>query len=399
MKANGMIYHNGYYRLSRLFSWLKYGILAVILLGALFLFVAFRQDMTLNHFRYLLNNFDFSPNAGDTSGDTIYYDGDSKASFGFVSGGFATLTDSRIFVTDRSSTTTFSDYHGFKDPKGVFSKTYMLIYDRSGASVKIYNAFSHLKTLTFSGTVIAAALDDDGNFAVAVSEEAGYYTKVYVYNDDFKKIREISKYKYLTHLSMKDGEVTLGSRYLENGRIFYEIMLLDIDSTAPHLTVTVKEPVYLIKRRDAALAVVTKTAYTVYRTDGTPLDTVPISLAEKSFLFDEAFAFLSYAADTREKTLTLIDKNEKHTLVLSSELTAAAEDQTHIYFLCEQAFWLYDKSTERFFDLTEIVSPSEALALTSDGKYVYLATPSRADRLYGETLIEALTTLQTTEDP
>ena len=61
MKQEGIVYHSGYYRVSRVLRYIRYGVLLVLVLFTLITFMAFRQDMTLNHFRYLLNNFDFSP--------------------------------------------------------------------------------------------------------------------------------------------------------------------------------------------------------------------------------------------------------------------------------------------------------------------------------------------------
>ena len=196
-KSQGTVYHSGYYRFSRLLRALRWIPLVTLVLFALVIFVFFGRDVTPEHFRYFLNNFDFSENASDTAGDVFYYDADADASFGFVSGGFVTLTDSRVFVTDRSSSTTLSAYHGYRSPQGAYSDRYMVIYDRAGSSATVYNAFSALKSFTYEGTVTDAVASDAGVFAIAVSDVSGYYTKIYVYGEDFSSLRVVSKYKYL----------------------------------------------------------------------------------------------------------------------------------------------------------------------------------------------------------
>ena len=51
MKREGVIYHDGFYRLSRRLRILKYCLAVFLAILSLVLFLTFRQDMTLGHLR------------------------------------------------------------------------------------------------------------------------------------------------------------------------------------------------------------------------------------------------------------------------------------------------------------------------------------------------------------
>ncbi|MBQ7364514.1 MAG: hypothetical protein IJW46_02825 [Clostridia bacterium] len=389
MKKTGVIYHNGYYRISKRLRVLKYVTLLLLLLFSLLLFMAFRQDMTLNHFRYLLRNFDFSPNAASTSGDTIYYNGDSEATFGFVSGGFATVTDTRVFVTDRSSSTTFSLYHGYREPRGVFSDTFMLLYDRKGSSLTVYNAFSAVKTMQFDGTVCTAALADNGTFAVAVAEDNGYYTTVYVYDRSFRLVNTLSKYKYTTALSFSDSgtELLVGSRYTDkDGKNAYELLLLGVGDTAAKAEVSLRETVYAAAvLEDGSFAALTASEALFYHADGS-LDTsyTLVGVPHKSLIGRQGILTLTSSADKREETLMYYTPTREAHIPLSAKAVSFGEDDGYLYLLSEDTLWLYRKTDGAL--ASTAVPVTGAIMLVSDSSRVYLATTFRADRLDGEAL-------------
>ena len=385
MKKTGVIYHTGYYRLSRRLGLLKYLVLAVLTVFTLVLFLTFRQDMTLSHFRYLLRNFDFSPNASSTSGDTIYYNGDPDSVFGFVSGGFATLTDTRVFVTDRSSSTTFSAYHGYREPRGLFSDTYMLIYDRGGSRVTVYNAFAAVNTLSFEGTVLAAALSDSGSYAVAVTAKDSYYSKVYVYDKNGKQVNLLSKYKYVTSLSLTDdGESLLvTSRYSsENGTSESELLVLDVGSKTPRALLTVKDAVYSAAfLADGSLAALTARDVSFYSPDGELLSSHTLEgTAEKSEIGKNGVMTVTSGADSRQKTFTYTDKEGSVSFPLSHRVLSFGEDGSGLYLLTEGELLRFSRQ-ENSLQAVGGVPLEGALMLVCDTSGVYLASSSRAVKL------------------
>ena len=391
MKQEGIVYHSGYYRVSRVLRYIRYGVLLVLVLFTIITFMAFRQDMTLNHFRYLLNNFDFSPNAGDTSGDVLYFDADADASFGFVSGGFVTLTDTRVFVTDRSSSTTLSAYHGYRQPMGVYSDTYMLIYDRSGGSATVYNAFSALKSFSFDGTVVAAACADNGNFAIAVADSDGYYTRVHIYDKSFDEIRTLSKYKYVTALAFakEDEAIVVGSRFTEKGKSGYEIQHLFVDSTTPTFTKTFDAPIYALTACEKGIRAMTADALFMLSHEGEVLSRDTLSLSVyKSTLLESGAITVSSSSDGRRETLYYAGDTGVLEKALDARFVTAREDESYLYILLENSLLLLDKKESVWHTVNDPVLLDGALTLAFDGDSVYLVRTHRADRLLGDMLVD-----------
>lgn len=387
--STGVIYHGGYYRTAKILTFLRYGILALLVLFTLVTFFAFRQDMTLNHFRYLLHNFDFSPNAGDTSGDTIYYDGDADASFGFVSGGLVTLSDTRVFVTDRSSSTTLSAYHGYRQPMGAYSDRYMVIYDRKGSEATVYNAFSLLKTLTYDGTVTLAAAADNGNFATVVADVDRYYTKIYLYGSDLSEILTVSKYKYVTAIAFTPSgdSLVILSRYTENGRMKSELLLLDIKSKTATFTLTLDGAVYGIRAERSHILALSDGGVQGFAYDGSLIDELVFdTLPHKSSLLSEGALVVTTSADSREETLLYYTEDSHDSYPLPSRLVSAKEDADAVYLLLESGLCLIDKKTKAFLDVSSAFSLEGVCGLSSDGERVYLTYTHRADRLDAEAL-------------
>lgn len=389
-KPQGTVYHSGYYRFSKLLMPLRFAVLGLLAVFTLVILLFFGEDMTLSHFRYFLNNFDFSENAADTAGNVFYYDADADASFGFVSGGFATLTDTRVFVTDRSSSTTLSAYHGYRMPMGVYSDRYMVIYDRAGSSATVYNAFSALKSFTYEGTVIAAAASDSGAFALAVSDVSGYYTKIYVYDSELTLVRTVSKYKYLVDMVLDEAGDTLYtvSRYTEAGAALYELQAIDLEKGKAVFTETLTSSVYKLSLDGKDLTLLSDGAILRYR-DGVRQAKEEFSFpVYKSGIVDGGVYLVSSGADARKEQFYFYGEEGKSEYRLSSPLLDCKSDGEYLYLFCEEAFFVIDIKTGACYDLGTLRENEGALALVQGKNAVYFAGAFRAERLYGEALIE-----------
>ncbi len=388
MKNESVITHYGYHRTANRLKVARYLVLAFFLLFAILLFLVFRQDMTLNHLRYLLRNVDLTPSSKLSSGDTVYYDGEADSRFGFVAGGLACLTDTRVFVTDRSSGTTFSDYHGFTSPRAVFSDSYMAVYDRSGSTLYLYNAFARLESFTFDGTVLTASVADDGTLAVAVSEDDGYYTAVYVYNSRFEEVNKLSKYKYVTSLSLSDNGkyLAVGSLFAaKNGYLSSELLYMKVGEKQAIVTHTLDaESLFQVSfAENGRISLLTDRALHIYNEDGVFLKTVAYGddTPIKSCLGEEGVLLLSSGADGRKDELALYGTDGS--LLIKTPLDGVCLDIAE----ANGVFWLLlDNGSLLAFDkngalLKEGSVSSSGGSLVSDEKDVYYATSSFATRL------------------
>lgn len=374
----------GYYRVAQRLRIARYTALFVFLLFTAILFFAFRQEMTMNHFRYLLRNIDFSSNVSLFAGDTIYYNGDDDSEFGFVSGGLAVVSDARVFVTDRASGTTFSQHHGYKAPRLVSSEKYMLVYDRSGSSLSVYNAFSHLKSFEYHGTVVAADTANDGTVAVAVMGEDNYYSTVYVYNASFELVNTISKYKYVTTLALSENgdALAVGSVYADiGGEIQSELVYLEVGKKQETAKVTLEnEAIWQISFFDNdGFAVMTDKAALFYDDDGDALKRVEYPATPSgSFVGREGVLVFVSSADSRYQSVYVYDEDgdcDRKGYAIEGTCESIAEDGSYYYITVGKELLTFEKDGD---DPIKATLPEDEGKLVSDGERVYFATSSYA---------------------
>lgn len=387
MNHSGMIYHYGYFRRSKRLKLLSWLILPILVLFAALTFFFFRDELTADHFRYLLRNIEWNPNSVATSGDTIYYNGDSDSTFGYVAGGLACLTDTRVFVTDSRSGTTLSDYHGFRTPQAVFSDKYMLVYDRTGSVLAVYSAFSRLKTLTYDGTVSTAAVADDGTFAVCVAEKGSYYSTVYVYDKNFKQINKLSKYKYVTSLDLSDdgSKLVLASVYTDaQGVLSSEVLLLKVGKTTAEATYTYSGVTALkasFAENESFVLLCDDRTLFFDKKGKEVFCTFYQNAPDNIFCGENSLMLLFSSDDSRRMTLYAYDNAGKSlytSFPLEGRCHSLNEDADSFYLLLEDALLILPKKggeSERV-----PMETKGACLINADGS-LYLATASVAKRL------------------
>lgn len=374
----------GYYRIAGRLRVARYAALFIFLIFTAVLFFAFRQEMTMNHFRYLLRNIDFSSNVSIFAGDNIYYNGDDDSEFGFVSGGLAVVSDARVFVTDRASGTTFSQHHGYKSPRLVSSEKYMLVYDRSGSSLSVFNAFSQLKSFEYNGTVVAAATAKDGTVAVAVEGEDNYYSTVYVYSASFELLNTISKYKYVTSLSLSESGdmLVIGSIYADvSGEIRSELLCLEVGKKKELAKVDLEnEAVWQLSFfENDDFAVLTDKALYFYDEDGNKIKRVEYpSTPSGAYIGKEGVVLLVSAADSRYQNAYIYDNDgdlDKKNDAIGGTCDSIAEDDKYYYLAVGKELLTIEKDGD---SPVRVALPKDAGVLVSDGERVYFATSSYA---------------------
>lgn len=383
-QTNDYVQNYGYYRIAKRLRVARYTALFVFLMFTAVLFFAFRQEMTMNHFRYLLRNIDFSSNVSLFAGDTIYYNGDDDSEFGFVSGGLAVVSDAHVFVTDRASGVTFSEHHGYKAPRLVSSEKYLLLYDRSGSSLSVYNAFSHLKSFEYNGTVVAAATSNDGTVAVAVVGDGNYYSTVYVYSASFELLNTISKYKYVTSLALSESgsSLAIGSVYADDsGEMHSELFFHEVgEKKETAKEVLENESIWQVSFfENDSFAVLTDNAILFYDDDGEQVKRVAYPITPNGAYIgkDGVMIFVS-EADSRYQSVYLYDEDgdlDKKNYAIGGTCKSVAEDGKYYYLSVGSELLTLEKDGD---SPIRAELPKDAGKLVSDGERVYYATSSYA---------------------
>ncbi len=384
--SSAVIYNYKYYKTAERLRIIRY-IAALLLALCLFaFFFIYKENITVKHLKYFARNIDFTPNSVLTSGENIYYSADRESDFALVSGGFVFMTDTRVSVVDKTSSAVLSEYHGYLTPILATSKKYLAVYDRTGSSVTLYNAFSKIKTLTFDGCVKSVSVADNGAIAVAVSSNSDYYSTVYVYDRSLELVNTISKYKYVTDVELSsDGKSLLvTSIYTDkNGILSSEALLMTVGKKTADKTLTASETsiwdAKLFSNRDFALLFDSSLIF--YQSDGTPKGTV--SFSERTpyrYYIGESYAVLAFSCSDSRKSDILVYSHSGELLYelcdFYGRVSDISSDKENIYILTDTKLISLSngKAKEALLDFN-------AASLVESDDTVFIAASDEARRI------------------
>ncbi len=148
---------------------------------------------------------------------------------------FYTLTDTHVYCTNNNGKKISLIDHGFARPVLYSSETRYIIFGQGEQTVKVYNFEKELHNLHFETKVLAAAISDNGNFAIATTAD-GYDSAVTVYNKNGKVLYEwYSSSGIVSTISFnQNGKKLLISTFsAQNGEFLSKILVLNFKSADP----------------------------------------------------------------------------------------------------------------------------------------------------------------------
>ena len=216
-----------YKTLSRSFHYYKLVALALFLMFVVGGLIVFRNELTLENFRYLVRYLDTGSGSLSSTEARLEFDA------GETSGGKAAIFKNDLILVNRNNYEVF-DFHQGKIYDDTFSMTqpalsvssvHTLVYDMGGKRMRLYNSFSLLKEYQFDYPIFCADSDSSGRYAVATSEK-NYHCAVYVYNASHNRIfRWLSADKYVYDVALGDGtdRLAIATLKAEQGDIVAEL--------------------------------------------------------------------------------------------------------------------------------------------------------------------------------
>ncbi|MBQ9922881.1 MAG: hypothetical protein IJO52_11875 [Clostridia bacterium] len=235
-----------YSEIARFFTYAKFISLILIVLFILFAFYFYRDDITIENFRYMIKYLDFeAPDAAEAHGEaSIAFDGEGAVSLALYRNDLAVLGRTEINLYDMAGQNIFSSKYTMSSPTVVCGDKYMLAFDLGGNYLAVFNTFSKIWETSFEYPIVDAAINDRGDFCVVTSEK-GYTSAVYVYNRDFEKVYSwMSGDKYVVDVAMSqkhDDKFILSTLRAHNGFFSGEIILLSSDSKEAVASVTLHD--------------------------------------------------------------------------------------------------------------------------------------------------------------
>ena len=217
---------NQYYLvLSGRFKMAKYIALCILVIFLLTMVVLCRDEITVENLRYLFKDFEMGENVVVNTDNSITYDADPQVNIALYKGDLVISGSSNFTLCDLQGNNRLKEDSIFSNPVILTGEKYILVYGLSENTYAIYNTFSKLHTETFDYPIIAAALSDEGMYAI-VTRTTEYRSVIYIYNKNFERVGAIYKDKYIVDVEFdSDGtKLLIASMYSSNGNYCTEIV-------------------------------------------------------------------------------------------------------------------------------------------------------------------------------
>lgn len=233
------IYNEGYLKKAAIYRNLRYGIIFVLVLFLFGMLNLYREEITIENFRYLMRNvnFELRTELGETG--SISYTSNETNVFAIYKSFLAQLSDHRIAIYDADGRTSYTKDLQYSSPEICASEQFVLAYDKSGGDYSLYTTFSQAHSGSTGYPIADADLADNGTYVIA-SRSKQYFGVVEVYNSSFQLLNKIQKNKYIAAVDLSaDGKMLLiASYYVGRQGIETELMSLSVDSDEPSMLCT-----------------------------------------------------------------------------------------------------------------------------------------------------------------
>ncbi|MBR6681754.1 MAG: hypothetical protein IKL40_02075, partial [Clostridia bacterium] len=217
--------NNFYLVISGRFKTAKYITLCVLVIFLLTMVVLCRDEITVENLRYLFKDFEMGENVVVNTDSSITYDSDPQVNLALYKGDLVISGSTNFTLCDLQGNNRLSEDSLFSNPVILTGDKYILVYGLSENTYAMYNTFSKLHTESFDYPIIAAALSDEGMYAI-VTRTTEYRSVIYIYNKNFERVGAIYKDKYIVDIEFNsDGtKLLIASTYSSNGNYCTELV-------------------------------------------------------------------------------------------------------------------------------------------------------------------------------
>lgn len=352
------VQNEAYLVLARRYRLYRLGVVALLIIFLFAMFNYFREDITLENFRYLMRNVNFELKSEIDEAGAIIYDSDELNQFAIYKSSLVVANSRKLAIYDaggRSSCTAEFDY---TSPALKTSDKYVLAYDRTDGDYSIYSTFSQMHTDSTGYPISDVDVTDDGIYAIA-SRSKDYFGVVTIYNSSFKMLGKIQKNKYIASIDLSaDGKsILIASYYSDASGYVTELMTLQVDSDEPDLLFTVEDtfPYRVQWTEDGEFALVSSDGMNFFNKDGKVYNEYTFSGQNViKYSVDESSAAIVTASssDSSLSTLVLLDRKGKEVgrYTLDGTITSLALSDGSACLVSENSAWKVEDGTLYRYD-------------------------------------------------
>jgi len=288
-----------YLKLARRTTLAKFICIIIIGCFALFSYSNFKEELTIENFRYMVKFADFGAETVEETASIVYFDSDTSNKGNLLRGDLAVLNTSGIKVYDFSGERLFEQNFKSDYPKMVSNTKNIIVCDIGGYDLQVFNSYSNVFTEKFDYPIYGSSASASGGFVV-VSSAKNYRSAFYVYDGNCRVIfKHFFADKYIDCISIsEDGkEVVTLLHYSKDGVIISLLMKFSVDSEQPIYQIEFKDelPLQISYMSDGSYAVLTSEALRFYSAKNTI--TGEIFFEEKSLLgyeFSNNYAIITF---------------------------------------------------------------------------------------------------------
>lgn len=233
---------NNYTSTSSRIKKIRYTIAVIFIIFVIFAVFSYREDLTVENFRYLMKFVDVRPvSFGSAENAQINFESDSSTVASSFKEDLVVVSKTAVKIYDLSSKEILSDDVTLMRPAVSSSHKYFAVYDIGSKYVGIYNSFSKLWENDFEYPVYDVALDNKGNFCV-ITASKGYTSALKLYNNSFENVfnwRSADKYALSADLfSESDNLMAVGTvRNNTMGDMVSSLVILSSKEEKPIATI------------------------------------------------------------------------------------------------------------------------------------------------------------------
>ncbi len=232
-----------YERVSKFYRIAKWCALAVFFVYAAAMLLIFRDEITIENFRYLMRNVDFGMDTAVVLENDIIYSASEQNRFTDFRDYLALYNGKQLLVYDTGGKVALSEELNYASPAAAASKKYLLMYDKSSGAYSVYSYFTKEMSETLEYPITHASMSDSGVYAIA-TRSRDYSGVVYIYNSGFDLINRIMKNKSISAMDLNDdgSELLVCSYYIDDlGRNMTELTILPTRSNESKLNLSLED--------------------------------------------------------------------------------------------------------------------------------------------------------------
>jgi len=212
----------------------KRTLIAFFLIIAGLLIFYYRDYINLYGIRRVINFFEnITNNEIKVSTDDITYEITENNQYGFYKQNIVILSNDKLSLYSKDGEELLNSDLKYAMPALQCTDKYIMVFDRQGTNLKVFNSYMKLFDKTYDGEIITAKMNNNGYFAVAVKEK-NYKGVVIVYNSKFEELyRRYSADNFISDVDISNDNKMLAVSLFNSvgGRVLSKIEFFNFNNT------------------------------------------------------------------------------------------------------------------------------------------------------------------------